>query len=99
MTFLLCDPSWYVHMSDVRNKQDDNTHTQIHTESHPSSVYSNSAMLTVGSCLCRDDQKQTFLKLKLTSTAFPPKPPAANESREIGGGSGGGGVTVVMKLQ
>ena len=29
MTFLLCDPSWYVHKPDVQNKRDDNTHTHI----------------------------------------------------------------------
>ena len=28
MTFLLCDPGWYVHKPDVQNKWDDNTHTQ-----------------------------------------------------------------------
>ena len=28
MTFLLCDPGWCVHKSDVQNKWDDNTHTQ-----------------------------------------------------------------------
>ena len=28
MTFLLCDPGWYVHKSDAQNKWDDNKHTQ-----------------------------------------------------------------------
>ena len=27
MSFLLCDPGWYVHKPDVQNKWDDNTHT------------------------------------------------------------------------
>ena len=27
MTFLLCDPGWYVHKPDVQNKWEDNTHT------------------------------------------------------------------------
>ena len=27
VTFLLCDPGWYVHKPDVQNKWDDNTHT------------------------------------------------------------------------
>ena len=27
VTFLLCDPGWCVHKSDVQNKWDDNTHT------------------------------------------------------------------------
>ena len=27
MTFLLCDPDWYVQKPDVQNKWDDNTHT------------------------------------------------------------------------
>ena len=27
MTFLLCDPGWYVHKPDVQNKWDENTHT------------------------------------------------------------------------
>ena len=32
MTFLLCDPGWFVHTSDVlRNKRDDNTHTNTDT--------------------------------------------------------------------
>ena len=31
ITFLLRDPGWYVHMSDVQNKWDDNTHTHTHT--------------------------------------------------------------------
>ena len=31
MTFLLCDPGWCVHKSDVQNKWDDNTHTHTHT--------------------------------------------------------------------
>ena len=30
MTFLLCDPGWCVHKSDVQNKWDDNTHTHAH---------------------------------------------------------------------
>ena len=30
MTFLLCDPGWCVHNSDVQNKWDDNTHTHTH---------------------------------------------------------------------
>ena len=29
VTFLLCDPGWCVHKSDVYNKWDDNTHTDI----------------------------------------------------------------------
>ena len=28
VTFLLCDPGWYVHKPDVQNKRDDNTHIQ-----------------------------------------------------------------------
>ena len=28
MTFLLCDPGWYVHKTDVQNKWDDNTAEQ-----------------------------------------------------------------------
>ena len=27
MTFLLCDPGWYVHKPDVQNKWEENTHT------------------------------------------------------------------------
>ena len=27
VTFLLCDPGWYVHNPDVQNKWDDNTRT------------------------------------------------------------------------
>ena len=27
VTFLLCDPGWYVHKPDVQNEWDDNTHT------------------------------------------------------------------------
>ena len=30
MTFLLCDPVWFVHKPDVQNKWDDNTHTNTH---------------------------------------------------------------------
>ena len=30
MTFLLCDPGWYVHKPDVQNKWDVNTHTHTH---------------------------------------------------------------------
>ena len=33
MSFLLCDPGWCVHKSDVQNKWDDNTHTHTHTRS------------------------------------------------------------------
>ena len=34
VTFLLCDPGWCVHKSDVQNKWDcdDNTHTHRHTD-------------------------------------------------------------------
>ena len=42
MTFLLCDPGWCVHKSDVQNKWDDNTHT--HTGSvaaNPDNLWSN----------------------------------------------------------
>ena len=31
MTFLICDPGWYVHKSDVQTKWDDNTNTHTHT--------------------------------------------------------------------
>ena len=31
VTFLLCDPGWYVHKSDVQNKWDANTDTHTHT--------------------------------------------------------------------
>ena len=31
VTFLPCDPGWYVHKSDIQNKWDDNTHTHTHT--------------------------------------------------------------------
>ena len=30
VTFLLCDPSWYVHKSDVQNKCDDDKPTHTH---------------------------------------------------------------------
>ena len=30
MTFLLCDPGWYVHKPDVQNRWADNTHTHTH---------------------------------------------------------------------
>ena len=32
MTFLLCDPGWYVYKPDIQNKSEDNTHT--HTQTH-----------------------------------------------------------------
>ena len=32
VTFLLCDPGWYVHKPDVQNKWDDNTQTTASLE-------------------------------------------------------------------
>ena len=29
VTFLVCDPGWYAHKSDVQNKWDDSTHTHM----------------------------------------------------------------------
>ena len=34
MTFVLCDPGYYVHKPDVQNKWDGNTHTHTHTHTH-----------------------------------------------------------------
>ena len=39
MTFLLCDPGWYVHnLTSIQNKWDDNTHTRTHTEVFVTSI-------------------------------------------------------------
>ena len=34
MTFLMCDPGWYVHNPDVQIGRDENRHTYTHTHTH-----------------------------------------------------------------
>ena len=34
VTFLLCDPGWCVHKSDVQKKWDENIHKHMHIFSH-----------------------------------------------------------------
>ena len=47
MAFLLCDPGWYVHKSDVQNKWDDNTHTHTFDDFVGWAAHSQSSL-----CVC-----------------------------------------------
>ena len=46
VTFLLCDPGWCVHKSDVQSKWDDNTRT--HTTQGPVSVQAHCTERVIG---------------------------------------------------
>ena len=50
MTFLLCDPGWCVHKSDVQNKWDDNTMYNTHPPTHTHTHSINSSIINRSVC-------------------------------------------------